>query len=860
MSLPTCPSCGQSVLEDNAVDCPFCGAAMDGSRGSTHIPRAKGNPGQMRPGQRKPVEKPPEPARPGAAAASPSASAAPADKPAAKPAMGARVTKTVVDEDDPFGIGASNAAQAIQAALRPDKTRLLKVVCPMCEQTGFVPKSAMGKSVKCANEKCMVPIFTATDPSEKPAEKKTTRVADQAASDAAMSAKTPKKRNPILFYAIGGAVLLGLTALVVTIFNNKSNEPTQQPGVDISKFEQMADDEEKQKLVAAAAAAVVAPPKPEEIVLGYAKKMITLSRQSGLRDKALPRRLTSDLLLRINQISEANNEFTALLAVDRDRTFYRMLPHLAAYWRAIGKNDSATAKNSLAAAEAEVRNITSSGRMATECYLALSSALIREGRMPEAQQYVALRQMDRSIPANRDLVASTAWAYLATQSRDAGLMSPAVLDATLWTDPLHLAVAVDLAIHQQWEQAVAWSQTASDARSHSDAIVAISDVARALKAPAAAVTALGAVQSPDPVFGIRIRAAIATVRNEAAALDSVVAELNQLPALAAVPMPTSLELVQNDVPDRPSGLSRAVAAAEVMRAAVILGKPEVAQAAMVPFQAALASAAPPTAELRRITLAMETQEAATRKQVGAELRVGDETQLTGMFRNYRRHAEQLVTIAEDRRLLMTLLLSRLVRVGGHGVLIQSFEASADWKQEVLMDDMSKFIAISALAAGVDQAQVDSQLASLQQGMPRHGVAKLLAEISAVVGNAWANRDTNLGAALQLLNTGAENLPGIRQAMACELVQFQAVRVPEPGAVLTQILQIQNGLWKEECFAIAAQELATRNMETAVLDWITANKVPSLEQITALYGLSLGVLARPEPEAPAPTPSGAKQAG
>ncbi|MFO0975007.1 MAG: hypothetical protein U0996_01345 [Planctomycetaceae bacterium] len=35
-----------------------------------------------------------------------------------------------------------------------------------------------------------------------------------------------------------------------------------------------------------------------------------------------------------------------------------------------------------------------------------------------------------------------------------------------------------------------------------------------------------------------------------------------------------------------------------------------------------------------------------------------------MFRNYRqRHAEQLVTVAEDRRLLI-LLLSRLVRAGG----------------------------------------------------------------------------------------------------------------------------------------------------------------------------------------------------
>ncbi|MBL8809334.1 MAG: hypothetical protein JNM43_04075 [Planctomycetaceae bacterium] len=844
MSLPTCPSCGQSVLEDNVLDCPFCGAAMDGSRGSTHMPKAKGNPGLVRPGQRKPQEKPAEPAR--SSAPTPAASAPP-EKPAARPAMGGRGAKTVVDEDDPFGIGASTAAQAIQASLRPDKTRLLKVVCPMCEQTGFVPKNAMGKSVKCANEKCMVPIFTATDPSEKPAEKKTVRVSDQSQSDASLSAMTPQKRNPIMLYAIAGAAVLGLTGLVVTIFNNKAKEPTTVPGnVDITKFEDMAKEEERQKLAAAAAAAVKAPPKAEEIVLGHAKKMISLSRGNGLRDKALARRLTGDLLLRIDQTADASSELKQLEAVDPDRIFYRMMPHLSAYWRAVGKNDQKAAKASLASAEAEVRNITSSGRMATECLLALSAALVKEGRMPEAQQYVAARQMDRSIPSNRDLVASTAWAFVAAESRDAGIPAPAVLDATLWTDPLHLAVAVDLAIHQQWDSAIAWCQTASDARSYSDAIVAVADVARAFKSPAAAVKALGTAQSQDPVFGIRITAGVAAVQNDVARLDATVAELGKLPALTAVPLPTSLELVQNDVPVRVDGLSRAVAASEVIRSAVLLGKPEIAQAAMVQLQSALASAAPPTADLRRIAVAMDTQEAATRKQVGTELRVSDEAQLAGMFRNYRRHAEQLVTAAEDRRLLMTLLLSRVVRAGGYAALVQSLDASPEWKEEVLMDDMSKFIAVSALAAGVDQAQVDSQLASLQEGMPRHGVAKLLAEICAVVGNAWGNRDADLGTALQYLNVGSETLPGIRQAMACELTQVQATRVKDPAQLLSSILAIQNGLWKEECFAIATQEFAARNMDQAVLTWIDSNKVPVLEQITALYGLSLGILARPEP--------------
>ena len=124
---------------------------MDGSRGAKNTPRPKAGPVVNRPGARKIPEKPATPAAPVAESATP---APEAPKPAARPAGGPRGSRPVVDEDDPFGVGMSSAAsQAIQATAKPEKGRLLKVVCPMCEQVGFVPKNAVGKSVKCANEK-----------------------------------------------------------------------------------------------------------------------------------------------------------------------------------------------------------------------------------------------------------------------------------------------------------------------------------------------------------------------------------------------------------------------------------------------------------------------------------------------------------------------------------------------------------------------------------------------------------------------------------------------------------------------------------------------------------------------------------
>ncbi|MFN9959204.1 MAG: hypothetical protein ACK55I_39430, partial [bacterium] len=123
----------------------------------------------------------------------------------------------MVDEDDPFGIGGAAASQAIQATLKPEKGRLHKVVCPMCEQAGFVPKTAIGKQVRCANDKCMVPIFTAPDPNE-PAEKKPTRRTDTEAAKVARPAAAAK-RNPLMMYGIVGAVLVVVTMLVINVIS-----------------------------------------------------------------------------------------------------------------------------------------------------------------------------------------------------------------------------------------------------------------------------------------------------------------------------------------------------------------------------------------------------------------------------------------------------------------------------------------------------------------------------------------------------------------------------------------------------------------------------------------------------------------
>lgn len=846
MSLPVCPSCGQSVLEDNAVDCPFCGAAMDGSRGAKYTPRAKTNPAANRPGARKMPEKP----------AAPSVPTASADehKPAPRPAAGARGGKSMVDEDDPFGIGSATAAsQAVQATAKPEKGRLHKVVCPMCEQVGFIPKNAVGKSVRCANAACMVPVFIATDPNEQSAERKPARLSDEAdaARKAAQSAR-PAKRNPLVIYGIVGAVLFAVTLVVLPMLTKPPDTSQNNKPVAISNFgpdpEELKrlEEEQRQKAKAAADAA-----NPLVEVEAHAKRMIALARGTNLRDKAWARRMTGDIYQRLSDPKLAAQEFNQLLVVDSNSGLYRMDPHLTHYWRSLAAGDNDAAKKALADALAELpslRKTPGTGRTATESALGLAAVLVNDGKTDQAAELIASRQLDRTIPDNRDAIARMAWGVVADRSRDTGLESPAVLDVFFWTDPLHTTVAMELAIHGRWSESVEWAKSANDNRTIADSLVAITDVAAAKNAPAEVLAQIeSSVKASDVVGSLRVRGTVAAVRKDTAGLDACLAMLETLPAAEPATIPASNDMIQGDVPDRSSFLKQAVAVAELVRVFAAAGSNEQASAAMKRLLSDLAAAAPPTAALRVLTNQVTNTEAAFRKRLGTELRVSIDSQLDSMFRTYRQHLEQLAAAAENRRLLEILLLARIVRAGGATVVQQAVNQSAELKQELLLDELSGLIAVSARKTGQDLPEFFSPDSSLKNGRARFGNAELIIGIAYVADQAWANREQGLSECLVALESGAGTaFPGMRQALVCELVDSVAKSCEDPALVLNAIAKMQNGVWREAAYVIAGEIFADRRLDGKVDAWIANAKMPAMEQITLLYGISLGLLERPVP--------------
>ena len=89
-------------------------------------------------------------------------------------------------------------------------------------------------------------------------------------------------------------------------------------------------------------------------------------------------------------------------------------------------------------------------------------------------------------------------------------------------------------------------------------------------------------------------------------------------------------------------------------------------------------------------------------------------------------------------------------------------------------------------------------------------------------------------------------PGLRLAMVCELVESVSGTTKDPATVLTAISQLQNGVWREESYIIAGRVFADRKIDKKAEIWMAGVKFPAMEQISLLYGISLGILERPVP--------------
>jgi len=384
MDLPTCPSCGQSVLDDDAAICPFCGAAMDGSAV-------------------------------GKQTAAPAASKGKPTKPADS------------GDDDPFAVErAPAAAKVIPCARKPMKGRMHRVICPMCDCQGFIPKGAIGRQVKCPNKECLVPVFTAEGDGGETPTRAPGRVSDDAVAREVKVSTEGGKKNPMVIYGIVGVVALAATIGLVKYLNSMGTNELPPlppvPGAGGSVAGTDTPDEPDPVTPVEDPDEPVAEPVPEyrQKALELLVEMIDTSRVTPAnRDKAYCRRMTADAYLRLGMMDEAAEQFESLdrLATDRRsrKGYYKMVPLLNRYWRLIAAGEDDKAASVLDTASELRTQMPSSGEVALESGIMLAAAVVHSGDMQLAAEIVKTVQ---NIEDNPGLLTLHDFADYAAKERD----------------------------------------------------------------------------------------------------------------------------------------------------------------------------------------------------------------------------------------------------------------------------------------------------------------------------------------------------------------------------------------------------------------------------------------------------------
>lgn len=803
MDLPTCPSCGQSVLDDDARMCPFCGAAMDGSsKGKKQPPKA-------------PVKK---------------ASSA------AKPAAESKPQKSA-DKDDPFEITSAVAGtKAINCAPKPLKGRTQRVVCPMCETQGFVPKSALGKQVKCSNAKCMVPLFTAQDPSSKREARVPTRVSDDATANEEKLAKSAGIRKPMVIYIIVGVVVLACGIGFVALLGPDNDESSFNKPLDIALVPVIDETENAQQ--------TSTKKKKESASTDYAAEaerltqlMIQASRANN-RDKAYCRRLTADAMLRQGKADDAEDEFKQLRVVNASNVYYRIEPRLSRYWMAIAAGNDGEAKKQIDLVARDVRSIPTSGQTAIQTTIALAAVLAYQDKIELAGQHITRQQRDQTIVAQLDVIRKAAWFSTVELLRDSGQRVPSPLYVSAWNEPLKTSVAVHLCVRKQWNAAIKWAVAQTEPATVSDALAEIAIHLESTSAsPADSQPLLNAAKQAGSAVLFRVESILGRSQDEAWARAK--AAFDGTADLQLMDMPDLTGIVRGASPSTGDSELLAAAITDFAASAVRRGETDQATSAVSRIHTSLGKDVPATAATRKAVDALDSSENSLRQQLKERFGTRSDSALNARFREYRSKLDRLARAAENRRSVLIRNLQRIVESGGAAVVSTAIESNAALKQELLVDNLCQLLNCAAMLFGSEVPACSSPDASLAVALPgRTEPAPELILVPSFVKAMEAFRESDYSKAVANLANRPE-LSGLRSCWANVIMQKAAEATNSPGALITAI-STEPETWREEQLGMVCRILTSRG--TSGLDKvIQRQKFSALERTIAYHGIVVALV-------------------
>ncbi len=647
MDLPSCPACGQSVLDEEAEDCPFCGASMSG----------------------KPGAKPSAPAATSDSSSGKSAST--------KKSKADSKTKEKPGSEDPFDVASQAARKAVQLLPKPSKGKLHRIECPMCETAGFQSKKAAGREVRCANKECLVPLFTA--PPDESAEEAKAAAAAEAAALAAEAASKGLSIGAYTGIAVVAAAVLGGGAFFLTS-GPASKEPTVEeqlalareqngnppPPVTTTNNPGTAADPEKPD-------EPVVPPNPvgppiADIRATSLKLMAYTSLQRDRNQrKPFCRRLTAEAYAISGDFPGAAQQLTQLDKVGSQLKYYHILPLVQIAWKRLENGDSAGATTAIADAMPLLRDLPAFGTDATDTINELATILVAMDRAAEAA--TLLNKRNDSGPLGQFLEARLRSESFTEISFDQAVSMRPV---TGWSAPQWVAITVSLVAKGMPEKALAFARQAPGQAAVEDCLSGWAEaslIAAGDDKPLATINST--IQSLDKTAQVRIQSRCALTLQGLGLAQLASAPLlkaKELVGIAGEALTIDVQRLKTvakvTLPDQQPIRRQALAAAELAHAEAVLGNTDAAWSSVLltmdfvrMMAPALTIANRPFAELQQRGETAITNELKALKN----LLTDDEARIA--YQNYRNRTRQLRSAAKARFTLQEEILLEVLQWG-----------------------------------------------------------------------------------------------------------------------------------------------------------------------------------------------------
>lgn len=757
------------------------------------------------------------------------------------------------DNEDPFAVAQSPPARKVlQCAPKPMKGRLHRVVCPMCDTQGFIPKAAVGRQVRCANRQCLVPVFEAEDKENPKTPQAPSRVTEADSPRPKKEPKAASEKNPLVMYGIVGGVLLALTLGLVAYLNKPAVDHLGPANIPMPEY--VEDDP------------VDAPPTEVEEVpvaadfrgkaTALVGEMIEAARvTSANRDKPFCRRLTGDAYLRLGLNKEADDEFAQMDKISssarRNTAYYRVTPLITNYWQAQSSGDQAAADQRLTKAEALAAGIPKSGLLAVETTVALAAAKVQAGDVPGAMEMIEAQQPDATVALQVDAVRYGVWTATSglLADSDRRFLPPDLVFA--WNEPLKTGVGHQLAARQQWDSAITWAKALKEPLTASDtfALIAAEMVAVGVAADVQQEL-ITASEAKDADIAFRTVSVLSQSPNspqweKAVALKSARTAIKQN-------APEGVEaIIRAASPDLSAIQLSAEALADFAVAAASNGDDALATDAVQNIYATMVSTLKPTAELRRACRELEEDEDDVKARVGKELGLPPRSQqIRARFLSYRRGVDRQATVAEQRRLALLRLLGRVIRGGGLSAVKAAVGAEdGSLKQEICVDNLKGMLFVAAADSGQSYPEINSDGEELEVPVSRVDALPETKVIDALVA-AWSafSETSNSAAATKLEQV--VGLTGVTATAAAYMTEQASLKAPSVKDQLSSIGLIKNERWREICLGIATRILTTRGMMDDVQPLLREVAKTPTQRLVGLYGIVRGAIYLSKTETPA----------